>query len=71
MCLYSVIRYIPQWSVTALLDNRVGSNYFYKLSVYTGLRSNAGTSSNICFLLTGEHAGSGVRVLDDNKKKVS
>ena len=59
-----------QWGVTPLVDNRPDNDYFYKISVYTGLRQNAGTKSKVCFILSGDHGDTGVRVMDDGRGKV-
>ena len=59
-----------QWGVTPLVDNRPDNNYFFKISVYTGLRQNAGTKSKVCFILSGDHGDTGVRVMDDGRGKV-
>ena len=56
--------------MTPLLDNKVFHTYRYRVSVFTGLRRNAGTTSNVCFILAGNQGDSGMRLLDDGKKKV-
>lgn len=53
----------------SLSDNYRDDNFYYLLIVYTGLKVSAGTQSNICFLLSGEHATSGVRSLSDETHK--
>lgn len=61
---------ILQWKVTFLSDHRPAHVYFYLISVHTGLRRNAGTKSNVQFIVTGELCDSGIRVLNDEKTKV-
>ena len=58
-----------QWSVSELVDNKSGEG-MYKISVYTGMRQNAGTQSRVCFILTGDFGDTGVRILDDGNMKV-
>ena len=53
-----------------MADNRAKHTYYYKVSVYTGLRSGAGTSSKAFFVLNGETGDTGVRMLSDGKNKV-
>ena len=60
-----------QWGVTGLRDNLPGHKYHFKMSVYTGLRKDAGTKSNICFTLAGDYEETPVRVLSDATGKVS
>ena len=60
-----------QWGVTGLSDNLPGHKYHFKMSVYTGLRKDAGTKSNICFTLAGDYEETPVRVLSDATGKVS
>ena len=57
-----------QWMVGYLLDNYVGDDRFYLMTVYTGLRSGAGTQSNVSFILTGSKADTGVRQLSDGER---
>ena len=57
-----------QWMVGYLLDNYVGDDRFYLMTVYTGLRSGAGTRSNVSFILTGRKADTGVRQLSDGER---
>ena len=39
----------------------------YKVSVYTGDRSGAGTDANVYITLFGENGDSGEKIIDDNK----
>lgn len=45
-------------------------NYFYLLTVQTGMRRGAGTKSNVNFVLVGNEEDSGIRVLSDGIKEV-
>lgn len=53
-----------------LSDHKTSDVYFYLISVYTGLRKGAGTKSNVYFMVTGEQCDTGIRVLNDGRKKV-
>ena len=59
-CMLSV-----QWSYSLLIDNDIADSHFYLIRVYTGLRSGAGTDSNIGFVMVGERDDTGVRRLND------
>ena len=39
----------------------------YKVSVYTGNKSGAGTDANVYITLFGENGDSGEKIIDDNK----
>ncbi|KAI8796885.1 polycystic kidney disease protein 1 2, partial [Biomphalaria glabrata] len=58
-----------QWGVFPLSDNYAYDDYFYLITVHTGLRKSAGTTSNVSFDLSGEHGDSGLRRLSDGVKK--
>ncbi|KAH9502342.1 hypothetical protein Btru_073502, partial [Bulinus truncatus] len=58
-----------QWGVFPLVDNYAYDNYFYLITVHTGLRKSAGTTSNVNFTLSGESVDSGIRKLSDGVKK--
>ena len=45
--------------------------YHYLITVHTGVGKEAGTTSNVSFVISGESADSGVRKLTDGKIKVS
>ena len=60
-----------QWKVGYLKDNLMMDKYFYLISVYTGLRKNSGTRSNISFVLAGDSGDTGVRQLTDGKRVYS
>lgn len=56
--------------MTFLSDHTTSHVYFYLISVHTGLRRDAGTKSNVQFIVTGDLCDSGIRVLKDRKTKV-
>lgn len=53
-----------------LEDNLPTDNYHYQLTVYTGVRTNAGTDSHVRFIMSGDEGDTGVRRLYDGKRKV-
>ncbi|CAC5377683.1 PKD1L2 [Mytilus coruscus] len=53
------------WSMRFLCDCDSEDQYFYMISVHTGLRPGSGTDSNVNFVLAGEGGDSGVRLLSD------
>ncbi|XP_055955095.1 polycystic kidney disease protein 1-like 2 [Patella vulgata] len=59
---------LDRWRVGYLRDNLVDDKYFYLITVYTGLRKNAGTQSGIHFVLAGEYGDTGARSLYDGKR---
>ncbi|XP_013386314.1 uncharacterized protein LOC106155845 [Lingula anatina] len=61
---------IEKLGVTPLLDNDPSAHYLYEVVVFTGLRRDAGTESKVCFILSGEHDETDVRVLSDDKRSV-
>jgi hypothetical protein len=63
--------FYAQWGATPLEENLPTDQYFYQMTVHTGMRNNAGTKSNISFILAGDIADSGVRALTDGKRKVT
>lgn len=52
------------------MDHDVKDNYFYLLTVQTGMRRGAGTKSNVNFVLVGNEEDSGIRILSDGIKEV-
>ncbi|CAL1531591.1 unnamed protein product, partial [Lymnaea stagnalis] len=58
-----------QWGVFPLSDNYADDNYFYLLTVHTGLRHTAGTKSKVSFCLSGEQDETGVRILSDGVRE--
>jgi len=59
-----------QWMPYFLCDNKGGENYFYMVSVHTGLRPSSGTKSNVCFIVAGEARDTGARILSNGTTKV-
>ena len=57
--------------MTPLCDNIAGENYYYQISVYTGMRKGSGTKSNVNIVLSGDNADTGVRSLQDYNNRVS
>ncbi|XP_041364036.1 uncharacterized protein LOC121379460 [Gigantopelta aegis] len=60
-----------RWKIGYLKDNLVMDKYFYLISIYTGLRKNSGTRSNISFVLSGDFGDTGVRQLTDGKRTIN
>lgn len=52
------------------MDHDVKDNYFYLITVQTGMRRGAGTKSNVNFVLVGNEEDSGIRILSDGIKEV-
>ncbi|XP_070577710.1 polycystin-1-like protein 2 [Ptychodera flava] len=61
---------IAKWGVTPLPDNRLGHAYLYQITVYTGMKSGAGTKSRVFIILRGKRGETHVRRLKDTKRKV-
>ena len=53
------------------MDNNLSGTYFYQITVQTGSRREAETSSRIFFMLCGEKNETSLRVLADKEKTVS
>ncbi|XP_061167318.1 uncharacterized protein LOC133176177 [Saccostrea echinata] len=60
---------LEKWSVNFLADSDATDNYFYLISVHTGMRRGAGTKSNVSFVLMGEEQNTEVRQLTDGITK--
>ncbi|CAF4229923.1 unnamed protein product, partial [Rotaria sp. Silwood2] len=56
-----------KWTASPLMDNLPIDSYHYLITVHTGVGKEAGTTSNISFVMSGESADSGVRKLSDGK----
>ena len=52
-------------------DNLPSDKYHYQMTVYTGTKKQAGTTSKISFILSGDECDTGVRRLFDGKRKVN
>ena len=61
---------VLQWGTIPLADNDPSHGHGYHVSVFTGLRPHAGTASNVCFILAGDHGDTGMRLLGDGKRQV-
>ncbi|XP_035828454.1 polycystic kidney disease protein 1-like 2 [Aplysia californica] len=62
---------IDRWQVGYLSDNLGMDNYYYLLTVHTGLSRGSGTSSRVSFVLTGVNGDTGVRLLTDGERHLS
>ncbi|XP_067671591.1 polycystin-1-like [Haliotis asinina] len=60
-------RDVERWGVAPLADNVLADKYFYQITVFTGMRSGAGTRSRVSFVLSGDDADTGVRDMADEK----
>ncbi|GAB1610844.1 hypothetical protein Ahia01_001370900, partial [Argonauta hians] len=52
-------------NIWPLCDNKVNDSHFYLITVFTGLKVDSGTTSNICFTLCGEENTVSTRCLSD------
>lgn len=52
-------------------DNLPTDRYNYQIAVHTGVRQNASSTSNVCFILSGDDGDTGPRRLSDGKRPVS
>ena len=52
------------------MDNYAVDDYYYLLTINTGLRKSGGTKSKVSFCLTGSLDETGVRVLSDGVREV-
>ncbi|GFR75993.1 polycystic kidney disease protein 1-like 2 [Elysia marginata] len=57
------------WGVFPLMDNYADDDYYYLLTVHTGLRKAAGTTSKVGFCIAGSLEETGVRVLSDGVRE--
>lgn len=62
--------FLYKWGATPLEDNLPSDNYHYQMTVQTGVRKNASTTSKVSFIVSGENGDSGVRRLYDGHRKV-
>ena len=60
-----------QWSPHFLIDNKKTDDYFYMVTVHTGLRPGSGTKANVFFILAGEANETDTRILADGHSKVN
>ncbi|CAC5378675.1 PKD1L2 [Mytilus coruscus] len=59
-----------KWAISYLVDNAPTDEFLYMITVYTGLNRNAGTKSNVRFVISGEKKSTEVRYLDDGQNKI-
>ena len=57
--------------MTPLADNTSADKYHYHMTVHTGVRRMAATTSNVFFVVAGEQHTTDVRKLEDTHGKVS
>ncbi|XP_076818399.1 uncharacterized protein LOC143464499 isoform X1 [Clavelina lepadiformis] len=58
---------VSKWSVALLMDNNLCAEQFYQITVKTGARNEANTSSKIYFILAGEEGDTSLRMLADTQ----
>ncbi|XP_052071086.1 uncharacterized protein LOC127709521 [Mytilus californianus] len=58
-----------KWVPYIMCDNKGCDEYFYMVTIHTGLRPVSGTKSNVCFIVAGENQDTGVRMLSDGNLK--
>lgn len=66
--------WVFQWAISYLQDNSPYDEYLYLITVYTGIKRNAGTSSNVYIhIIDGKlkQCTTRARLLDDGEQKVS
>ena len=56
--------------MTPLKDNVAAERYLYQVTVFTGMRSGAGTKSRVSLVVSGDSEDTGVRRLTDGTGKV-
>ncbi|CAF1184610.1 unnamed protein product [Adineta ricciae] len=61
---------VEKLGVTILADNRKKDQYFYQIIVFTGGRKNAGTKSNVHFILHGNDDQTRIRTLADSHRRI-
>ncbi|CAF4192320.1 unnamed protein product, partial [Adineta steineri] len=61
---------LEKLGVTPLPDNHQSDEYVYEIIVFTGLRKDAGTNSNVHFVIYGEENETHVRTLADPHRKI-
>jgi len=61
---------LEKLGVTALPDNHQSDEYFYQILVFTGQRKDAGTKSNVHFILSGEKDETHIRTLADPHRPI-
>ena len=61
---------LQKLGVTPLPDNHPSDEYYYQIIVFTGQRNDAGTKSNVHFILYGLDDQTSVRTLADSHRRV-
>ncbi|UJR16862.1 hypothetical protein I4U23_003760 [Adineta vaga] len=61
---------IEKLGVTPLPDNHSSDEYFYQIIVFTGQRKDAGTKSNVCFMLHGNEDQTPIRTFADPHRRI-
>ncbi|XP_071965421.1 uncharacterized protein [Antedon mediterranea] len=56
--------------VTPLKDNDPRDKIKYEITVFTGVKKRAGTSATVSFMIAGEEGETGIRVFQDEKRKI-
>ena len=56
--------------MTSLEDNVEGNEYCYEIIVVTGHRRNAGTRSNVHFVVVGDDNETDVRTFSDSHRQI-
>ncbi|XP_077991802.1 polycystin-1-like protein 2 [Glandiceps talaboti] len=62
-------RDVERWGVTPMVDNKEEDKFIYQISVYTGLKSNAGTNSRVFLVLNGKNDRTEVRLLSGRHRQ--
>ncbi|CAF1690732.1 unnamed protein product, partial [Adineta ricciae] len=61
---------VEKLGVTILPDNNKNDDYFYQMIVFTGQRRDAGTKSNVHFVIHGDENDTHIRTLADPHRRV-
>ncbi|CAF4559744.1 unnamed protein product, partial [Didymodactylos carnosus] len=56
--------------IVSLSDNLISDTYYYQITVFTGLRKDAGTKSKVNFILSGENDDTDVRTFEDPNRLI-
>ncbi|UJR11342.1 hypothetical protein I4U23_015523 [Adineta vaga] len=61
---------VEKLGVTVLPDNHKEDQYFYQIIVFTGQRTNAGTNSNVHFVIHGNDNDTRIRTFTDSHRRI-
>ncbi|CAF1645338.1 unnamed protein product, partial [Adineta ricciae] len=61
---------LEKLGVIPLADNNKFDKYFYQIIVFTGQRTNAGTNSNVHFILAGDDDQTNIRTFSSSQRKI-